>query len=163
MDIRGVVGESGQIRPTRHNQGKSADPDWWPLAAYFALKRRGVLQAGTGYVVVAWVIAQVAELIGDIFAWPDWVLQALIIALALGLPVVLMLSWAFELTPRGLQLERGTVRPDAMERGRGRSVVCVLVAILVLTIGALAVNRGASTCSYTPETEAANATVPAGR
>jgi hypothetical protein len=163
MDIRGVVGESGQIRPARGNETKSADPDWWPLAVYFSLRRRGVLRAGTGYVVVAWVIAQVAELIGDIFAAPDWMLRALIIALALGLPVVLMLSWAFELTPSGLRPERGALRPEAIAHGRGRSLLCVLIGILVLTVGALVVQPDPSVCAYAPETEAAIVAGPGAR
>lgn len=152
MDIRGVVGESGQIRPARRNQEERAPARWSPLNLYFKLKRRGVLQTGTSYVVVAWLVAQVAELIGEIFGAPAWLLQGLLIALALGLPVALVLAWTLELTPRGLRRDSDASPPVAGHGQKGRGLLCVVIALMVLAIGLLAVERGPGVCAITPET-----------
>ena len=52
--------------------------------------------------VGAWVLAQVADLVTDAFNSPDWVIQMIITLLVIGLPVSLLLSWAFDLTSDGL-------------------------------------------------------------
>lgn len=118
-------------------------------SGYLELKRRGVLHAGTSYTLVAWLIAQVAELVGDIFVLPDLILQVLVIALVIGMPIALFLAWAFELTPNGLKRDSEVTPSESAAGGRGRSLVCGLIAILVLTIVALAINPKAAVCSAT--------------
>lgn len=44
------------------------------------LKRRNVFRVGIAYVVIAWVIAQVAELALDSYAAPDWVMKTLLLS-----------------------------------------------------------------------------------
>lgn len=48
------------------------------------LQRRNVIRIGGVYVVGAWLIVQVADTLLPIFHTPDWVLQALVVLLALG-------------------------------------------------------------------------------
>ena len=157
MEIQSVVGRPQMIQPTRSSRKNGVSWSWSPRAFYFELKRRGVLEAGTNYTVVAWLIVQVAELIGEIFGTPAWMLQALLIALVIGLPIALILSWAFELTPGGLKLESEMAPVGPIARQKGRGLVCALIAILVLTIGALVVNRAASTCTLSPQVSAQQA------
>lgn len=151
METQSLVRQSNAIGQARLRRDACAGRSWSPHSWYLELKRRGVLEAGTNYVVVAWLIAQVAELIGDIFDAPDWILQMLLIALAVGLPIALILSWAFELTPGGLKREEEIASVGAAERHKGRGLVCALIAVLVLTIGALAVGRDVSACSAPPQ------------
>ena len=95
-----------------------------------------------------------AELIGEIFDAPAWTLQALLSALAIGLPISLFLSWAFELTPGGLKLESDLSPIESFSRQKGRGLVCALIAVLVLTIGTLLVNRDTSVCATSVEASA---------
>lgn len=160
MEIQGVVGRSAQIQHTRSSRKSGVGANWSPQTMYFELKRRGVLEAGTSYIVVAWLITQVAELIGEIFGTPGWMLQALLIALAIGLPIALVLSWAFELTPGGLKLERELTPVESIARKKGRGLVCALIAILVLTIGALVVNREPPNCTLSPQASVQQVGIP---
>lgn len=160
MSIQGVVAGSGNNQPARQSHKSAASGRWSPRSLYFELKRRGVLEAGTSYIVVSWLIAQVAELIGEIFNSPAWLLQALLIALAIGLPVALVLSWAFELTPGGLKRESEVTPVESVARQKGRGLVCALIAVLVLTIGALVVNRESSICTISPQASVHQADVP---
>jgi TolB-like protein len=70
------------------------------------LKRRNVFRVGAAYVVVAWLIAQVSDLVLANFGAPDWVIKTVLYLLAAGLPVAVILAWAFELTPEGIKLDK---------------------------------------------------------
>ncbi len=54
---------------------------------YKELKRRNVIKSTIAYLVVAWVLLQVATILLDIFHSEDWIKQAFTIALAIGLPI----------------------------------------------------------------------------
>jgi TolB-like protein/Tfp pilus assembly protein PilF len=74
------------------------------MASFFTeLKRRHVFRVAATYAVTGWVVAQVAEFLFESFLAPEWILQALIIVLILGFPIAVVLAWAFELTPDGVQ------------------------------------------------------------
>lgn len=75
------------------------------MSFFKELQRRNVFRAGLAYVVVAWLIAQVLQLVLDTFAAPDWVMKTVLVLLAAGFPVLLFFAWAFELTPEGLRRE----------------------------------------------------------
>lgn len=72
------------------------------LSFFDELKRRKVFRVVIGYIVGAWVFVQVADLVADNFNAPDWVMQMIITLLVVGLPISLILSWAFDLTPDGI-------------------------------------------------------------
>jgi TolB-like protein/tetratricopeptide (TPR) repeat protein len=60
------------------------------------LRRRHIYRIGAGYVVVAWGIAQVIDLLSQIFALPDWIAQPAVVMLAIGFPVTLIVAWLIE-------------------------------------------------------------------
>jgi hypothetical protein len=66
------------------------------------LKRRNVLRVGAAYAVVGWFIIEVVDTLAPRMAMPEWVPGFFIIAVLIGFPIVLLLSWAFEMTPEGL-------------------------------------------------------------
>lgn len=72
-----------------------------PLSFFDELKRRKVFRVGIAYAIGAWVFAQVAALVADVVFAQAWVMQVILALLVLGLPVSLILSWAFDLTPDG--------------------------------------------------------------
>lgn len=56
------------------------------------LKRRSVVRVGVAYVVIGWVLAQVAEFAFENFGAPDWVLKTVVVVLLLGLPLALFFA-----------------------------------------------------------------------
>jgi DNA-binding winged helix-turn-helix (wHTH) protein len=77
------------------------------------LKRRKVFRVGIAYVVVAWVLLQIGDIVFDLLEIPNWAGKLLLVLLLLGLPVALVLAWAFELTPEGIRRETNVDRrPD---------------------------------------------------
>ena len=74
-----------------------------PLSLFNELKRRKVFRVGIAYVIAAWLVAQAADLVADNFLAPVWVMQMIITLLIVGLPISLILSWAFDLTADGIK------------------------------------------------------------
>jgi hypothetical protein len=72
---------------------------------FIELKRRNVFKVGIGYILIAWLLAQVLELVFESFGTPDWVIKTVLVLLASGLPIALILAWAYEMTPEGLKRE----------------------------------------------------------
>ena len=66
------------------------------------LRRRKVFTVGAAYVVIAWLVLQVAATVFPIFGAPAWILQVFTVLLALGFPLAVVLAWAYELTPGGV-------------------------------------------------------------
>jgi TolB-like protein/Tfp pilus assembly protein PilF len=62
-----------------------------------------VLQTAAGYAVVSWVLLQVGEVTFEPLGIPPWVMTALIVLVVAGFPVVLVVSWFFDLTLKGFR------------------------------------------------------------
>ena len=62
-----------------------------------------MFRVGIAYAVVAWLVAQVMDLVLDNFGAPAWFMRSLLVVLAAGLPLALVFAWAFELTPEGIK------------------------------------------------------------
>ena len=75
------------------------------MSLFSELKRRHVFKVGSAYVVIAFVLAQVADLVLPTFNAPSWVTPTIFFILGLGFPVAVVLAWAFELTPSGIKLD----------------------------------------------------------
>src|SRR3984893_6516762 len=72
--------------------------------SFFAeLKRRNVYKVAVAYAVVGWVIAQIATQIFPFLEIPNWVVRLVIVLIAIGFPIALVLAWAFEVTPQGIE------------------------------------------------------------
>ncbi|MEL7185933.1 MAG: adenylyl cyclase, partial [Pseudomonadota bacterium] len=105
------------------------------------LKRRNVVRVGFAYTVISWLLAQVAEFAFEAFGAPEWALKTLIIVLLLGLPLVLIFAWAFEMTPEGLKLEKDVNRDQSITPQTGKKLERVTIAGLVLVIVVIIAER----------------------
>ncbi len=94
------------------------------------LKRRNVFRMAALYVVAAWLIAQVAEVVLSLAALPDWTGQVVLVVLALGFPIALAFSWFYELTPAGLSLEKDIRPGESMTGITGRRMDIIVIALL---------------------------------
>ena len=70
---------------------------------FVELKRRKVYRVAVGYVVVAWVLVQVATQVFPFFEVPTWTVRLIILALCLGFPIAVVLAWAYDITPSGIK------------------------------------------------------------
>lgn len=98
------------------------------------LKRRNVFRVGVAYLVIAWLLAQVAEVALDSFEAPAWVMKSILLVVALGFPLALFLAWAFELTPDGLKKERDVDRNQSITSQTGRRLDFIIIGVLAVAL-----------------------------
>src|SRR5256884_7885332 len=105
------------------------------------LKRRNVYKVAVAYAVVGWLLVQVATQIFPFLEIPNWIVRLVIILIAIGFPIALVIAWAFEITPQGI--ERTEVA-DTMPVAAGQKKhAWIYVAIVgaVLSIGLFFLGR----------------------
>jgi TolB-like protein len=71
------------------------------------LKQRKVFKVAGAYVVAGWLAVQVASIALPAFEAPPWAMRAFILAVLLGFPVAVLVSWAFDRTDDGIELTPG--------------------------------------------------------
>jgi TolB-like protein/Tfp pilus assembly protein PilF len=115
-----------------------------PRNFFAELKRRNVYKAAVAYAVISWLIVQIATQIFPVFSIPSWAVRLVILCLILGLPVVLVISWIFELTPEGLKRTEDVAPHESMARRTGRKLDFLIIGVLLLVITLLILDRRAS-------------------
>lgn len=93
------------------------------------LKRRRVVRAGIAYAVVGWVVLQAAEVTFEPLNLPPWAMTWTVLGVVLGFPVVLVLSWFFDVSRRGITREHGVA---------GAAGAAFAVAMVLLAVGGVA-------------------------
>ncbi len=74
------------------------------MSSFFdELKRRKVYRVAVAYVIAAGGIIQLASAVFPAWELPDWSLRLVIVLLLIGFPIALILAWAFDVTPTGIQ------------------------------------------------------------
>jgi tetratricopeptide (TPR) repeat protein len=78
------------------------------------LWRRKVARVAAAYLGAAFVVLEGAQLTFGPLGVPDWGYSALVVVAIVGLPIALVLSWLYDLTPEGVVRAGG---PSAYARG----------------------------------------------
>jgi TolB-like protein len=111
------------------------------MSFFEEIKRRNVVRVGIAYVVIGWVLAQLAEFAFENFGAPDWALKSFVVVLLLGLPLALFFAWAFEMTPDGIKREKDVDRSQSITPHTGRKLDFIIIGVLVVAVGALLTDR----------------------
>jgi TolB-like protein len=93
------------------------------------LKRRNVYRVAVAYAVVAWLLIQIATSTFPVLEIPNWATKLVIALVVLGFPIALILAWAFELTPVGIQRTREQAEDPVPRRRRRRGLFWTLVLL----------------------------------
>ncbi|MEX2281541.1 MAG: hypothetical protein WEE89_03520, partial [Gemmatimonadota bacterium] len=81
------------------------------MSFFTELQRRHVVKVGLVYAAVVFVVIQAADLLIPALHLPEWLMTAIVVVALLGLPIALVLAWAFELTPSGIQRDTAPTEP----------------------------------------------------
>ena len=138
------------------------DHPLWHQRFFAELKRRRVFSLMAWYGAAAFAVLQVADLVVPLVGLPESVTQVVALSLLLGLPVAVVLGWAFDLTPAGV---RRTAQADPSElkqiiqappSKRWPSGLLALAGVIALLGGAWYVGRqSVSGARAAPGSEAA--------
>ena len=105
------------------------------------LERRNVFRVAAAYIVVAWLVIQVVETIFPAFGFGDSAIRITTIVLAIGLVPVTVFSWAYEITPQGLRLEKDVDRSQSITPQTGKKLDRVIMVVLAVSLAYFAVDK----------------------
>lgn len=133
-----------------------------PKNLFGELKRRNVYKVAVAYAVISWLLIQIATQVFPFFEIPNWAVRLVVLLLILGFPVVLILSWAFEITPEGIKRE-AEVEPDkSITDQTGRKIIGLTIAAALLAAGLFAFQLWRSKLGVNPSVAAAVTTAAGG-
>jgi len=105
------------------------------------MKRRNVFRIGMAYIVGAWVVIQMGEIIATNFGAPPWVMGVVITFVISGLPLALFLAWTFAITTDGLRKESDLLKVPTLTRTSGEKLDYIIMALLAVVVGMVTLDR----------------------
>jgi len=126
------------------------------VSLFNELKRRNVFRVGVAYVILAWLAAQIADLMLENFGAPGWVIKSFLGFLALGFPLALFFAWAFELTADGVKRESEVDRSQSVTHETGHKLDRSIIFVLAIALAWFAWDRFGSSTEITISTEVAS-------
>ncbi len=96
------------------------------------LKRRKVVRVAGVYAVVAWVLIQVADSVVPALQLPAWTTSLIVVLLLICFPIALMLAWAFELAPTGMQPQASALSAPVTNSTIDRKFIYATFALVLL-------------------------------
>jgi len=86
------------------------------LSFWEEIKRRKVGRVAVAYAVVAWLLVEVVVTVEEPLHLPGWMDTFVIVLVLLGFPLALVLSWAYDLTPTGIERTKDLESSDEISR-----------------------------------------------
>ena len=105
------------------------------------LKRRNVFKVCMAYLALCWVIIEVATTVTPLLGLPDWLPTVAIWIAIIGLPVVVALSWIYELTPEGLRRDSDVSASDESLQRSARWLDVLIIALIAVGVVLFAYDR----------------------
>lgn len=110
------------------NEGSDRDKI---AALWTALQKRRVVRASIAYAAVSWLLLQVAEVVFDALAFPDWSMRVFVVVLGAGFLVAVVIAWVYQVVPEN---DGSTTRPP---RHLHKVIDIGIIAVLALGLGLL--------------------------
>jgi adenylate cyclase len=104
------------------------------------LRRRRVFRVGAVYAAVAWALIEGASTVLPRLGVPDWSITLVIVLALFGLPLALVLAWAYDVTPDGIR--RAEDAPAGETRSMRLLPSAALIGVIVLSVAAGLTVRG---------------------
>ncbi len=105
------------------------------------MKRRNVFRIGMAYIVGAWVVIQMGDIVATNFGAPPWVMGVVITFVISGLPLALFLAWTFAITTAGLRKESDLLKVPTLTRTSGEKLDYIIMALLAVVVGMVTLDR----------------------
>jgi TolB-like protein/Tfp pilus assembly protein PilF len=101
-------------------------------------RRRRVFRSAAYYLVAAWGLLQIGDVIVEPAGLPDWSMTALLYGLVLGFPLAVFLGWRYDITDHGLvrtaAVDEHDIDPESLRIG---AVDYLVIGALVAVMGAV--------------------------
>lgn len=93
---------------------------------YREIRDRSVIKVGIAYLVSAWLVLQLADVIVPALGLPETAVSWVLAVLAVGFVISLVLTWLFDITPEGLKRTDAPATPVPALDVAGRQSIAVV-------------------------------------
>ena len=104
------------------------------------LQRRGVLESAIAYLIVGWLLIQIADIVFSQLHLPDWAGTFVTVLVIAGFPIAIVLSWFLEFRD-GRAVIHELSAADARRRRFGRTYLSVIGALGIAAIAVYAFDQ----------------------
>jgi tetratricopeptide (TPR) repeat protein/TolB-like protein/DNA-binding winged helix-turn-helix (wHTH) protein len=104
------------------------------------LKRRGVLETVLAYMIVGWLLIQIADVVFAQLHLPEWVATFVTVLVIAGFPIAVVLSWFLEFRD-GRAVVHKLSAADARKRRFSRTYMSVIGALALAAVGVYAYDK----------------------
>jgi len=103
------------------------------------LRRRNVFKVSVAYTILSWLLVKLVDTLSPVIGASERAIQILTLLLILGFPVIVLVAWACEITPKGFKPTSQVDRSQSITAETGRKLNYALlflfaVAAIVLVI-----------------------------
>ncbi len=106
------------------------------------MRRRNVFKVATVYLIASWLLIQIAETTFPALSLPEWTVTFVVMLLLLGLPIALILAWAFEVTPEGIKKTAEVPAEQSITSSTGQRINYLIIGSLAAAVIFLATTHG---------------------
>src|SRR4026207_2471573 len=96
------------------------------------VRRRKVYRVAAAYIIAAGFVIQIGSGVFPAWELPNWTLGIVVVFLLVGFPIALILAWAYDITPQGIQ---ATPKIPGTHRRRNLALLIAGGTILSLAAG----------------------------
>ena len=111
------------------------------MSLFDELKRRNVFKVGVAYIVAAWLLLQLTDILVDLLGLSESAGKYVIFLLILGFPIALFFAWAFELTPEGIKKEKDVDRSQSVTKQTGRKLNFMIIGVMAVALAYFAYDK----------------------
>jgi len=111
------------------------------MSLFEELKRRNVIRVGVLYLVAAWLLLQLTDVLSSLLSVPESAGSIVVMLLVLGFFPVVIFAWVYEMTPEGLKREVDIDRSQSVTPDTGKKINTLTIVLLVLVIAGLVADR----------------------
>ena len=95
------------------------------------VRRRKVYRVAAAYIIAAGFIIQIGSAVFPAWELPNWTLRFVVMLLLVGFPIALILAWAYDVTPQGIQ-----ATPKIPGAHRRRNLALLVAGGTIISIAA---------------------------
>jgi TolB-like protein len=111
------------------------------MSLFQELKRRNVFRVAIAYLISAWLLIQLTDILVPMLTLPDWVGRLVFLILLILFVPVLIAAWALELTPEGIKLEKQVDRSTSITPSTGKKINAITIGVLALAVVVLLIDK----------------------
>ena len=111
------------------------------MSFFSELKRRNVFKVALAYIVAAWLVLQITDVLMSVLGLPETAGKFVFLLLVIAFVPILAFAWAYEVTPEGIKRESEVDRSESITRETAVRLNRITIGLLIAVAAMVALDR----------------------